>query len=173
MLTRYRTHRRERATLGVPPQPLDERAVEELVSCLRAPGSQDVSLLRSLLAEQVPVGVDPAARVKAHYLRDVAQGRVECDAISPEYAVELLGTMVGGHNVPALIELLDHPSLGDVAAKQLGATLLVFDAFHDVVEKASGGNTPAKTVLDDWASGAWFLNRPEVPEVMTLTVFRV
>ena len=52
-------------------------------------------------------------------------------------------------------------------------TLLVFDAFHDVVEMASRGNRHADSVLRSWAAADWFTGRPDVPEALHLTVFRV
>ena len=80
-------------------------------------------------------------------------------------ATELLGTMLGGYNVQPLIELLDDAELGAVAAKGLSHTLLMFDAFHDVKEKADKGNANAKAVMQSWADGEWFTSRPEVPDV--------
>ena len=60
-----------------------------------------------------------------------------------------------------------------MAAEALKKTLLVFDAFHDVEEKAKAGNANAKAVLESWAEGEWFTSRPDVPSEMTITVFKV
>jgi aconitate hydratase 2/2-methylisocitrate dehydratase len=49
----------------------------------------------------------------------------------------------------------------------------MFDQFHDVKEKADKGNANAKAVLQSWADAEWFTSRPEVPQSMTLTVFKV
>ena len=38
-----------------------------------------------------------------------------------------------------------------IAAAQLKHTLLMFDAFHDVAEKAKNGNAHAKAVVQSWA----------------------
>ncbi|MFN3886442.1 MAG: bifunctional aconitate hydratase 2/2-methylisocitrate dehydratase, partial [Aquabacterium sp.] len=79
----------------------------------------------------------------------------------------------GGYNITTLVELLDNAELATVAAEQLKHTLLMFDAFHDVAERAKKGNAAAKAVMQSWADGEWFTKRPAVPEKVTLTVFKV
>ena len=66
-----------------------------------------------------------------------------------------------------------YAELGAIAADALKNTLLVFDAFHDVKQKADSGNANARAVLQSWADGEWFTSRPEVPESITITVFKV
>ena len=85
----------------------------------------------------------------------------------------LLGTMLGGYNVSALVELLDDANLGAVAAEQLAHTLLVFDAFHDVAARATSGNPHALAVMRSWAAAEWFTRRPAAPAEIHLTVFKV
>ena len=74
-----------------------------------------------------------------------------------------------------MIELLDdaQDSVATQAASGLKNTLLMFDQFHDVQEKAEKGNQYAKAVLQSWADAEWFTSRPEVPESITLTIFKV
>jgi aconitate hydratase 2/2-methylisocitrate dehydratase len=81
--------------------------------------------------------------------------------------------MLGGYNVAPLVQLLDDAEVGAVAADALKHTLLVFDAFHDVEEKAKAGNANAKAVLESWANAEWFTSKPEVPASLTITVFKV
>src|SRR5699024_8993328 len=131
------------------------------------------AFLVDLLTHRVPAGVDDAAKVKASYLAAIALGTETCALISRERASELLGTMLGGYNISPLIDLLDSPELGQIAANGLKNTLLMFDSFHDVQEKAEKGNAFAKEVLQSWADGEWFTSRPEVPESLTVTVFKV
>ncbi len=64
--------------------------------------------------------------------------------------------MQGGYNIATLVELLDDAELANTAAEQLKHTLLMFDAFHDVAERAKKGNAAAKSVLQSWADGEWF-----------------
>src|SRR3546814_3030416 len=52
-------------------------------------------------------------------------------------------------------------------------TALVFSAFHDVKKKADKGNKNAQSVLHSWADAEWFASRPEVPDSLTVTVFKV
>jgi aconitate hydratase 2/2-methylisocitrate dehydratase len=174
VLDDYRTHRSDRAAQGLPPSPLTAAQVTDLILELQSEGDPGLTAeLVDVLAHGVAPGVDEAARYKAEFLAAVARGQERCGAISSRDAVTLLGTMVGGYNVAPLVELLNHEVLGALAAEQLGATLLVFDAFHDVTELAGRGNPHATAVLESWAAARWFTSRRPVPEVMRLTVVRV
>jgi aconitate hydratase 2/2-methylisocitrate dehydratase len=173
MLTAYRQHVAERAALGIPPLPLSAQQTGELIELLKAPPAGEESFLVELITHRVPAGVDDAAKVKASYLAAVAHGTQKCALISRDKATELLGTMLGGYNISPLIDLLDDAAVGAVAAAGLKKTLLMFDQFHDVKEKADKGNANAKAVLQSWADAEWFTSRPEVPQSLTLTVFKV
>jgi len=173
MLEAYRQHAAERAALGIPPLPLSAQQTAELVELLRNPPPGEDQFLLELLTHRVPAGVDDAARVKASFLAGIAFGREASPLISRVRATELLGTMLGGYNVAPLVELLDDAEVGQVAANALKHTLLVFDAFHDVEEKAKAGNANARAVLQSWADAEWFTSRPEVPESLLVTVFKV
>lgn len=173
MLTEYRAHVAEREALGVPPQPLTDAQTADLVELLKNPPAGEEDYLVDLLENRVPAGVDQAAYVKAAFLNAIVKGEVTSPLVSKERAVYLLGTMLGGYNVAPLVELLDDAELGGLAAEALKKTLLVFDAFHDVEEKAKAGNANAKAVLQSWAQAEWFTSRPDVPSEMTITVFKV
>jgi len=173
MLQQYRKHADERASLGIPPLPLDAEQVAALVELLKAPPEGEEEVLMDLLVDRTPAGVDKAAYIKAGFLSAIAKGQAESPLISKERAVELLGTMLGGYNVGTLVELLADDGLGALAATQLKHTLLIFDAFHDVEEKAKGGCANAKSVIQSWADAEWFTSRDDVPEKMTMTVFKV
>ncbi|WP_031243782.1 bifunctional aconitate hydratase 2/2-methylisocitrate dehydratase [Advenella kashmirensis] len=173
MLESYRQHVAERDALGIPPLPLSAKQTAELIELLKSPPAGEEAYLLDLITHRVPAGVDDAAKVKASYLAAVAFGTEKCPLISAEKATELLGTMLGGYNISPLIELLDNDKLGTIAAEALKKTLLVFDAFHDVQEKAEKGNANAKAVMQSWADAEWFTSRPEVPESLTITVFKV
>ena len=173
MLQAYRQHASEREALGIPPLPLDPQQTADVIELLKAPPAGEEQFLLDLLVNRVPAGVDEAAKVKASYLAALAFGSEKNALISAERATELLGTMLGGYNVSPLIDLLDNDTLGPIAADGLKKTLLVFDAFHDVEEKAKAGNANAKAVMQSWADAEWFTDRPEVPESMTITVFKV
>ena len=172
-LASYRQHVAERAALGIPPLPLTAQQTADVIELLKNPPAGEESFLVDLITHRVPAGVDDAAKVKASYLAAIAFGKEACALISREKATELLGTMLGGYNVHPLIELLDDASVGTIAANGLKHTLLVFDAFHDVQEKAAKGNANARAVLESWANAEWFTSKPEVPQSMTVTVFKV
>ncbi|HET6395588.1 MAG TPA: bifunctional aconitate hydratase 2/2-methylisocitrate dehydratase, partial [Pseudoxanthomonas sp.] len=173
MLEAYRHHAAERAALGVPPLPLSAQQTAELIELLKNPPAGEEQFLLELITHRVPAGVDDAAKVKASYLAALAFGTEKNPLIPRERATELLGTMLGGYNVHPLIELLDDAQVGAIAADGLKKTLLVFDQFHDVEEKARAGNANARAVLQSWADAEWFTSRPEVPQSLTVTVFKV
>ncbi|MFT4178199.1 MAG: bifunctional aconitate hydratase 2/2-methylisocitrate dehydratase [Thermomonas sp.] len=172
-LASYRQHAAERAALGIPPLPLTAQQTADVIELLKNPPAGEADFLLDLLVNRVPAGVDDAAKVKASYLAAIAFGS-ETNALIPRArATELLGTMLGGYNVAPLVQLLDDAEVGAVAANALKHTLLVFDAFHDVEEKAKAGNANAKAVLQSWADAEWFTSKPEVPASLTVTVFKV
>jgi aconitate hydratase 2/2-methylisocitrate dehydratase len=170
MLEAYRQHVAERALLGVPPKPLDEAQVASLVELLKNPPAGEEAFLVDLLENRIPPGVDQAAYVKAAFLAAITKGQATSPLISKERAVFLLGTMLGGYNVEPLVAALDDAQLAAGAAEALKKTLLVFNAFHDVQEKAQAGNAHAKAVLQSWADAEWFTSRPEVAQKITVTV---
>ncbi|MDX9686513.1 bifunctional aconitate hydratase 2/2-methylisocitrate dehydratase [Halopseudomonas formosensis] len=173
MLEAYRKHVEERAAQGVVPQPLNAEQTAGLVELLKNPPAGEEEFLLDLLTNRVPPGVDEAAYVKAAFLSAVAKGEATSPLLDKVRAVELLGTMQGGYNIATLVELLDNEELAATAAEQLKHTLLMFDAFHDVAERAKKGNPHAKAVLESWAAGEWFTAKPAVPEKISLTVFKV
>jgi len=173
MLQAYRTHVAERAALGIPPQPLSSKQTAELIELLKKPPAGEEATLVELITYRVPAGVDAAAMVKASFLAAVAHGTEACPLISRAQATTLLGTMLGGYNIGPMIALLDDAAVAAEAAAGLKKTLLMFDQFHDVNEKADKGNAFAKAVIQSWADAEWFTSRPEVPKSITLTVFKV
>ncbi|WKE66121.1 bifunctional aconitate hydratase 2/2-methylisocitrate dehydratase [Gallaecimonas kandeliae] len=173
MLEAYRKHVEERAAQGVVPKPLSAEQVSQLVDLLKNPPAGEEAFLLDLLENRIPPGVDEAAYVKAGFLAAVAKGEAQSPIVSKEKAVELLGTMQGGYNIAPLVELLDDSALAAIAGKALSHTLLMFDAFHDVVEKMKAGNAVAKQVVESWAEAEWFKARNGVADKITVTVFKV
>jgi len=170
----YKKAAEERAKLGIPPKPLTPKQVAEVIELLKQVPIVEEEFLMDLLLNRVPPGVDDAAYVKAAFLRDIIRGHAKTAAISPKHAVEILGTMLGGYNVGPLVEALSHEDeeVAQAAADALKKTLLVYDAFNDVVELAKN-NRFAKEVLESWANAEWFFNRPPLPESLKVVVFKV
>lgn len=173
-LPAYRAAAAEREGLGVPPLALDAEQTKALTELLETPPTGEEQTLLHLLSERIPPGVDEAAYVKADWLSAVAEGRRSSPLVTPLEATRLLATMIGGYNVAALIRLLSNTdnSLATAAAEGLSRTLLVYDAYNDVLELAAG-NSYAKQVIDSWAAAEWFTAKPELPESITVTVFKV
>ncbi len=173
MLEAYRQHVAERAALGIPPLPLNVKQITEVIELIKNPPAGEGDFLVNLIAHRVPAGVDNAAKVKASYLAAVAHGTEKTPLLSREKATEFLGTMLGGYNISPMVELLDDAVVGVIAANGLKKTLLMFDQFHDVKDKADKGNANAKSVMQSWADAEWFTSRPEVPHSITISVFKV
>lgn len=172
MLEAYRQHVAEREAEGVVPKPLSAEQVTDLIELIKQPPAGEEDFILDLLTNRVPAGVDDAAYVKAAFLSAVARGEATSPIIDAARATELLGTMLGGYNVESLVALLDDAALAPVAAAGLSKTLLMFDAFHDVAAKKDD-NAHAMAVLQSWADAEWFTSRPDVPEAITVTVFKV
>jgi len=173
MLDAYREHVKAREAEGIVPLPLDATQTAALVDLLKDPPAGEEDFLVELLTERIPAGVDEAAYVKAGFLAAIASGDATSPLVSRVRAVEILGSMLGGYNVEWLVKALDDDELADAAAEALSHTLLVFDAFNDVQFKAEDGNVRAKRVMESWADAEWFTRKDEVPQTITVTVFKV
>jgi len=177
MLKAYAAHVQERASQQLPPLPLSAEQVAQLVELLKNPPAGEEKLLVDLLENRVPAGVDQAAYVKAAFLSDIAHGKASSPLVSAEQAIALLGTMLGGYNVQALVGLLDlsatNPTMADAAVKALSQTILMFDAFHDVDEKMKAGNAHAKKLIESWTNAEWFTNAPILADEIKVVVFKV
>ncbi|MEZ8017336.1 bifunctional aconitate hydratase 2/2-methylisocitrate dehydratase [Vibrio splendidus] len=173
MLEAYRKHVEERAAEGVVPRPLDAEQVAGLVELLKNPPQGEEEYLLDLLENRIPPGVDEAAYVKAGFLTAITKGEVASPLVSKAKAAQLLGTMQGGYNIESLVSLLDDAELAPIAVKALSHTLLMFDAFYDVEEKAKAGNASAQQVLQSWADAEWFTSKDKVAEKITVKVFKV
>ena len=172
MLKAYQAHVAERSAQHLPPLPLSAEQVALLVELLKNPPKGEETLLVDLLENRTPAGVDQAAYVKAAFLADIAKGAATSPLLTPEKAVQLLGTMLGGYNVLALVDLLDTPMAAH-AVTALSSTILMFDSFHDVEAKMKAGNAHAKKLMESWANAEWFTNKPELPKEIKMVVFKV
>ena len=173
MLELYRKHVEERAAEGIVPMPLNAEQMAALVELIKYPPKGEEEFILNLLVNRVPAGVDEAAFIKASFLSAITKGEVNSPILTASDAAELLGTMLGGYNITPLIELLDNPVLAPIAVKGLSHTLLIFDAFHDIQEKANAGNDFAKQIMQSWADAEWFTSKLRIPEKLTVSVFKV
>ncbi len=173
MLEAYRAHVAERAALGIPPKPLNAEQTAALVDLLKNPPAGEEATLVDLLENRIPPGVDEAAYVKASFLTAIVKGEASSPLVSKQKAVQLLGMMQGGYNITTLVELLDNADLATLAAEELKHTLLMFDNFNDVKDKAVAGNAHAKAVMESWANAEWFTKRNKVADSIKMTVFKV
>ena len=170
----YKAHTEERSALGVPPLALTAEQVAELVELLKASPIAEQDYVMDIFENKIPAGVDDAAYVKAAFLNDVVQGNVSCDSINAVKACEILGLMLGGFNVTPLVEALKiDGDVANAAAEQLKNTILVYDAFNDVKTLMDAGNAKAKEIIESWAKGEWFTNKPEMEKEITVTVYKI
>ncbi len=149
MLDDYRQHVTDRAKQGLPPLALDASQTLSLTELIKNPAAGTEDEILDLLTNRVPPGVDAASKVKSDFLNEIATGKLKIDLIDPLKATFLLGTMGGGYNVKPLIDLLGVKNVQEEAAKALGKTLLVYDAWHDIVGKTKTDNY-AQQVRDSW-----------------------
>lgn len=173
MLEAYRKHVAERAAEGVVAQPLNAEQVAALIELLKTPPQGEEAVLLDLFENRIPPGVDEAAYVKAGFLAAITTGEAQSPLVSKAKAAQLLGTMQGGYNIEPLVALLDDAELAPIAVTALSHTLLMFDSFYDVEQKAKAGNVFAEQVMQSWANAEWFLSKPALAEKITLTVFKV
>ncbi|WP_372845152.1 bifunctional aconitate hydratase 2/2-methylisocitrate dehydratase [Pontiella sp.] len=170
----YHAHVEERSKEGVPPLALDKDQTAQVIELLKNPPSGKEDELIELITERVNPGVDPAAQLKAEFLFKVAHGEESSPLISPERAVELLGTMVGGYNLDGLIRLVDEQGpLADTAATALKKMVLSVNRFEDVQALADGGNEVAKEIVASWANGEWFTSLPAIADEIQTVVYKV
>ena len=173
MLPTYRKHVEERTAEGILAKPLSAHQTAELIELLRKPPQGEEAFILDLFENRIPAGVDEAAYIKAGFLSAIVDGSATSPLIDKVKAVKLLGTMLGGYNIEPMIKALDDDALAATAVTALSHTLLMFDAFHDVKEKADAGNVSAKQVLESWANGEWFTSKPTLADKITVTVFKV
>jgi aconitate hydratase 2/2-methylisocitrate dehydratase len=174
LLADYKAHTQERANEGnLPPLALTADQTAQLVELLKASTVEDADYALELFINKINPGVDDAAYVKAAFLNDIVQGKVSCSVISKTQAIEILGMMMGGFNVTPLVDALKIDEVADAAAKQLKNTILVYDAFNDVKDLMDAGNAKAKEIIESWANGEWFTNKPALEEEITLTVYKI
>ena len=172
MLAAYRAAAADRQQQGIPPLPLDPKQTAEVCALLEAPPAGEAAFLVELITQRVSPGVDPSAKVKAEWLGAVAHGERTSPAISRTTAIELLGTMLGGYNVPYLVRELEGPHAA-LAADQLARTVLIFDNFEVVAKLAKEGNPHATGLIARWAKAEWFTVRAEIEPEITGVVYKI
>ncbi|MFW5846034.1 MAG: bifunctional aconitate hydratase 2/2-methylisocitrate dehydratase, partial [Planctomycetota bacterium] len=172
MLDDYRAQVEERDQFRIPPLPLDAQQVRALCDLLEDPPAGEEAYLQALLSERVPPGVDPAAEVKADWLGAIAAGEKRSPLVDPKQAIQLLGTMMGGYNVPFLTRSLEG-DLAEDAAEALKGLVMVFDNFDIVKKLCEDGNEHAQAVMRSWAEAEWFTTMPSLPEAIDGLVYKV
>ena len=172
MLAAYRAHVYERAKLGLVPLPLTPEWTRELCGLLENPPAGEADVLKTLLAERVSPGVDPSAKIKAEWLGKVAHGHVSSPVFSREQAISLLGTMLGGYNVPYLTRELEGPHAA-LAADQLAKLVLIFDHFQVVAKLAKEGSAVAAKLIERWAGAEWFTSRAPIADVISGVIYKI
>ena len=174
-LQEYEKMATERQAASIPPLPLQAPEVQAVIEQLPLCRGQERDGLLYLLRERVNPGVDDGAKIKADFLARVVNGRITDVGIEPVQAVAWLGEMRGGYNISPLLEAMDDKRMevADAAILSLENTLLIYDAFADVVDKFAAGHAGARKLLESWAAGQWFKQRPALPAELVLTVFKV
>ena len=174
-ITAYKQALEERAKEGIPPLPLTPAQTKEVIAILldSSASKEDQDFALDLLTNRVSPGVDEGAKLKAEFLGEVIAGK-SCKSVSPELAAKLLGTMLGGYNVPYLIKALESKDaeVAKIATHGLKHTLLIYDAF-DTIVAMSKTSALAKEIIESWANAEWFLHKPALPQEIKLAVLKI
>ena len=171
MLKEYLSHKIEREKQNLPPLSLNPKQTVELVKLIKE-NTKDHNFLIDLLIHRVPAGVDQAAFVKAAFLTDIANEKIQVKNISPKKSIDLLGTMLGGYNVQSLVKLLE-TKFAEQAFLALSKITLIFDSFYDVETLHQAGNEFATKLMQSWAEAEWFNAKNNVPNIIEGVVFKV
>jgi aconitate hydratase 2 / 2-methylisocitrate dehydratase len=171
MLKEYLSHKIEREKQNLPPLSLNPEQTVELVKLIKE-NTKDHNFLIDLLIHRVPAGVDQAAFVKAAFLTDIANEKIQVKNISPKKSIDLLGTMLGGYNVQSLVKLLE-TKFAEQAFLALSKITLIFDSFYDVETLHQAGNEFATKLMQSWAEAEWFNAKNNVPNIIEGVVFKV
>lgn len=170
----YENNVAERSKEGVPPLALNIAQTKQVIKILKGSDETNKAFCKDLLANRINPGVDDSAKLKAEFLGNIANGTEKCSVISSIEATKLLGTMLGGYNVPYLVKLIESSdsAVAKEAANALKHTLLVYDTF-DTIADMSKTNALAKEIIESWANAEWFLSKPKLQDEIKLVVLKI
>lgn len=170
----YENNVAERSKEGVPPLALNIAQTKQVIEILKGSDETNKAFCKDLLANRINPGVDDSAKLKAEFLGNIANGTEKCSVINSIEATKLLGTMLGGYNVPYLVKLIESSdsAVAKEAANALKHTLLVYDAF-DTIANMSKTNALAKEIIESWANAEWFLSKPKLQDEIKLVVLKI
>ena len=171
MIELYKKDAEIRSNEGLPPLPLTEAQVSDLVTMLED-NHPESDFLLGLLENRVEPGVGKPAGIKAQWLEKVVSGQSSCDRITPEKAIDMLSTMIGGYNVEVLVRLLKSGLYQAEAAQALKNLTKVYSAFDEIAELAETDSYGAD-ILQAWAKAEWFTNAETLPEQIKFKVYKV
>ena len=161
-----------RKNLNIEPEILTYDEVEDLICELKTPNNSECDFLLYQFNNRILPGVDNTSKLKANFLIDIVENRTYCPLIDKVQAIDILGTMQGGYSIEALVKLLSS-EYAEHSVKNLKKNILLFDNFYNVQELHKNGNPYAKKLLESWANAEWFTDREKVPEIISLTCFKV
>ena len=170
----YENNVAERSKEGVPPLALNIAQTKQVIEILKGSDETNKAFCKDLLANRINPGVDDSAKLKAEFLGNIANGTEKCSVINSIEATKLLGTMLGGYNVPYLVKLIESSdsAVAKEAANALKHTLLVYDTF-DTIANMSKTNALAKEIIESWANAEWFLSKPKLQDEIKLVVLKI
>lgn len=170
----YENNVAERSKEGVPPLALNIAQTKQVIGILKGSDETNKAFCKDLLANRINPGVDDSAKLKAEFLGNIANGTEKCSVINSIEATKLLGTMLGGYNVPYLVKLIESSdsAVAKEAVNALKHTLLVYDTF-DTIANMSKTNALAKEIIESWANAEWFLSKPKLQDEIKLVVLKI
>ncbi len=173
IMKKYFEHKEERESIGIPPLPLNVEETKEVCNLLISTSNvYNQGILIELLKDRVLPGVAPSAKIKADFLNKIVLEELFVEGLNSKEALIILGTMLGGYNLQYLIDALKNDKIAKYALNVLKNIILIYDAFDDVLELSKSNNN-AKLLLESWADADWFLNKPEIEEIIKVKIFKV
>ena len=123
-----------REELGIVPEILNYKEVEELCKELQNPKDKEIPFLLNQFTQRIVPGVDDTSRLKANFLLDFCLQKINCPIMTEYDAIKILGTMQGGYNIEALIQLLENKNenFAKLSSNELKKNILIFDYFYDI-----------------------------------------
>ena len=165
----------ERKGQGLHPKPIDgAELLSAIITQIKDIDNADrADSLHFFIFNTVP-GTTPAAGVKAAFLKEIIQGIVVVNEITPAFAFELFSHMKGGPSIKVLLDLAlgDHIAIAKQAADVLKTQFFLYEADTNRLEEAyKNGNAIATAILESYAKAEFFTKLPEIVEEIKVVTY--
>ena len=173
--SKYLDEIKEREKIGLSPKPIDSRElIKEIITNILDNKSKYHSESLNFFVYNILPGTTAASTVKSKFLKEIILGNHEINAISVDFAFELLSHMKGGPSIEVLLDLaLEIDSNhANQALNVLKTQVFLYESDMERIEKAyKKGNSIAKELLISYSKAEFFTKLPEVQEEIEVVTF--